>query len=90
MHADDLVAALERAGVPRDRIACALRERPDVRDVLAGFEDLEDEVRKSVAAIRSHPLMPADVAVAGFTIDIDTGELSPVSPDAAREHGGPY
>lgn len=82
MRSDDLLGALERAGVPRERIDAALRERPDARDVLSGFTSLEDEVRRSVAAIRSHPLMPAGVEVLGFTIDVRTGELSVCLPGA--------
>lgn len=87
MGADDLLGALERAGVPRERVDAALCERPDARDVLSGFACLENEVRKSVAAIRSHPLMPEGVAVLGFTIDVHTGELSACPPAGAGDGG---
>ena len=39
-----------------------------VTDQLAA---LEDDVRK----VRSHPLIPEDVAVGGFVYDVDTGLL---------------
>ena len=43
---------------------------------LEGFHDTEASVRKTVAAVRNHPLVPADVVVRGFIIDSVTGELT--------------
>ena len=37
--------------------------------------DQADALRQDVAAVRSHPLIPADVAVGGFLYDVDTGLL---------------
>ncbi len=39
------------------------------------FGDLEQSVRDDVAAIRSSPLIPDDVAVSGFVYDVRTGHL---------------
>ena len=78
MEADHLLAALEHAGVAHDALAAELAREPRAQAVLTGFTSLEDEVARSVNAIRTHPLMPPSVRVAGFTIDIETGALTPV------------
>lgn len=79
MEANHLLAALEQAGVPHDAVEAELAREPRARDVLTGFNRLEDEVARSVRAIRSHPLAPESVNVTGFTIDVETGALSPVN-----------
>ena len=45
---------------------------------LEGFHDTEASVRRTVSAIKGHPLIPADVVVRGFIIDSVTGELAEV------------
>ena len=45
---------------------------------LEGFHDTEASVRRTVAAIVDHPLIPKDVVVRGFIIDSVTGELTEV------------
>ena len=58
----------------RDKISASAGADPTwqgisvVTDQLAA---LEDDVRK----VRSHPLIPEDVAVGGFVYDVDTGLL---------------
>ena len=78
MKADHLLAALEQAGVPHGAIEAELARKPRAREVLTGFDHLEDEVARSVRTIRSHPLVPESVRVTGLTIDVETGTLSPV------------
>ena len=53
-------------------------EKKGVEDWLEGFHDTEASVRKTVAAIVNHPLMPCDVTVRGFIIDSVTGELTEI------------
>ena len=50
----------------------------DIVGWLEGFHDTEASVRKTVAAVVSHPLMPKDVVVRGFIIDSSTGALSEI------------
>lgn len=45
---------------------------------LEGFKDTDESVRKTVATIRTHPLVPTDVVVRGFIIDSETGELNEI------------
>jgi carbonic anhydrase len=43
------------------------------------FEDLEEDVRQSVARIKASPFIPRKDAVRGFVYDVTTGALSEVS-----------
>jgi carbonic anhydrase len=42
------------------------------------FEDLEEDVRQSIARIKASPFIPRKNAVRGFVYDVGTGELSEV------------
>ena len=67
---------LER-GVAQE-ILSEWEEKKGVEEWLEGFHDTENSVRKTVAAVENHPLMPKDVVVRGFIIDSVTGELTEV------------
>ena len=43
------------------------------------FGDLEDDVRQSIARIKSSPFVPHKDSVRGFVYDVETGKLSEVS-----------
>ncbi|MCR5709397.1 MAG: carbonic anhydrase [Bacteroidales bacterium] len=49
-----------------------------VQDWLEGFHDTEASVRRTVAAVKDHPLVPRDVTVRGFIIDSVTGALTEI------------
>ena len=67
---------LER-GISEDTLSAWEKEK-GVEDWLEGFHDTEASVRKTVAAVRNHPLMPTDVVVRGFVIDSVTGALTEI------------
>lgn len=50
---------------------------------LSGFATAEQEVARTVELLRQHPLLPADLKIAGYVMDSVTGALQPV--DAAGE-----
>lgn len=50
----------------------------DLTEWLEGFHEPEASVRNTVAAIKDHPLMPADVTVRGFIMDSATGGLTEI------------
>ena len=50
----------------------------DLDHWLEGFKDTPESVRKTVAAIKTHPLMPRDITVRGFIIDSVTGALEEI------------
>ena len=53
-------------------------EAHGVASWLEGFHDTEASVRRTVAAVVNHPLVPKDVVVRGFVIDSVTGALTEV------------
>ena len=53
-------------------------EEKGIAGWLEGFHDTEGSVRKTVATIKEHPLVPKDITVRGFIIDSVTGELREV------------
>lgn len=67
---------LERGVAPE--VLAEWEEKKDVGNWLEGFHDTENSVRKTVAAVVNHPLMPKDVVVRGFIIDSVTGELTEI------------
>ena len=50
----------------------------DLNHWLEGFKDTPESVRKTVDAIKTHPLMPRDITVRGFIIDSVTGALEEI------------
>lgn len=52
--------------------------RPDFQRWLGGFADAEDNVRRSLQLLQSHPLMPDDLEVVGLLYDNDTGKTRAV------------
>ena len=51
----------------------------DLNQWLEVFKDTPTSVRKTVATIKNHPLVPSDVEVRGFIIDSVTGQLEEIS-----------
>ena len=66
---------LER-GIPESVLS--VWEGRGAAEWLEGFHDTEASVRKTVAAIVNHPLVPKDITVRGFIIDSVTGGLTEV------------
>lgn len=84
MEAHHMLDELVAAGLPREQLEAALAasgidNRGRAERFLTGFDELESDVAATVARIKGHPLMPPCVRVWGFTIDIETGELTPVA-----------
>ena len=50
----------------------------DLHHWLEGFKDTPESVRETVETIKTHPLVPEDIAVRGFIIDSETGELEEI------------
>ena len=62
-------------GIPESELH---RDDVDLDAWLEGFHDTEASVRKTVATIVNHPLVPSGVTVRGFIIDSATGALTEV------------
>ena len=65
-------------GVTDDTLATIRRCGIDLDHWLEGFKDTPESVRRTVATIASHPLVPRDVTVRGFIIDSTTGALEEI------------
>jgi carbonic anhydrase len=74
--------------VPHTRCAMASHTEAELREAvgrssgedtggltLPVVPDQEQALREDVARVRTHPLIPAEVAVGGFRYDVDTGRL---------------
>ena len=44
-----------------------------------GFDDLEENVRRQVERVKSHPWIPKEIPVRGFVYDVKSGRLQEVS-----------
>lgn len=52
--------------------------RPDFQRWLGGFPDTQENVRRGVQLLRSHPMMPKGLEVFGLLYDNETGKVSRV------------
>jgi carbonic anhydrase len=59
-----------------DAIAAEVGTRPPF--ALGAFEDAAEDVRRSIAAVRTCPFLPHREVVRGFLFDVETGRLSEV------------
>jgi carbonic anhydrase len=49
------------------------------------FSDVEENVRRQIQRVRSHPFIPSHIPVRGFVYDVTTGRLKEISePSAAK------
>ncbi|MCC8025355.1 MAG: carbonic anhydrase [Clostridium sp.] len=69
---------LEERGVTREAIHRFLEGGHGLSFWFKGFSSPEASVRKSLKILRNHPLMPADIVIDGFVMDVHTGKLNPV------------
>ena len=76
MTYDEFRPHMVERGIPAQTLA--EWEARGVAYWLEGFHDTEASVRRTVDAVRSHPLMPRDVTVRGFIIDSQTGALTEI------------
>jgi len=51
--------------------------KPDFQRWLGGFDDVEEQVRRSVSLVRGHPYMPRSLDVFGLLYDNDNGRVRP-------------
>lgn len=77
ISAESMIGHMLDHGIPEDTIR-RLEEDVDLDRWLAGFKTNEDDVHATYRALREHPLLPSDVRIHGFVIDVVTGELTRV------------
>ena len=69
LNLSDLADKMKQRNVSLDPTDC---------EWLHGFDNVSDSVMASVNAIKNHPLMPRDITVRGFVMNIDTGKINEV------------
>ena len=76
INAEMMIEHLLNRGVSQEHIDMMRYCGIDFEQWLRGFDTVERSVRETVDFLQNHPLMPKDVAIMGYVIDTDTGELT--------------
>lgn len=76
MDAKEMLHLMKERGVSQEHISLIRHCGIDLDSWLHGFENTEDAVKETVDLISNHPLMAADVRVAGYIMDSTTGLLN--------------
>lgn len=76
MNAEEMLHLMRERGVSEEHISLMRHCGIDLDGWLHGFEHTDAAVSETVDLIKNHPLMAADVRVAGYIMDSLTGELS--------------
>lgn len=76
MDAKEMLHLMKERGVSQEHISLMRHCGIDLDSWLHGFENTEDAVKETVDLISNHPLMAADVRVAGYIMDSTTGLLN--------------
>ncbi len=78
MNGKEICALMEERGIKQETLDTLRHAGIDLDFWLEGFHDTQESVRKTVATIVNHPLIPADVKIYGFIIDSTTGRLTQI------------
>ena len=78
LDTDKMVENMINRGIPKNHFDMLKYCNIDIYNWLKGFDNIEDSIRNSVNIIKEHLLMPKNVSVYGFVIDIETGKLTKV------------
>ncbi len=78
MSGEEMTHLMRERGISEEALKKVKKQGVDLNEWLEGFHDTEASVRRTVAAVREHPLLPAGINVYGFIIDTTTGRLTPV------------
>jgi carbonic anhydrase len=78
LNAASILQKARERGVPDHTIANLRSSGIDIEHWLRGFGSVEEAIRQSVACVRLHPLLCADVSVSGMIMHPETGRLDRV------------
>ena len=78
MEADEMLHLMKQRGVDEEHIQLMRHCGIDLDSWLHGFSNTEDAVKETVDLVGNHPLMPRDVKVAGYIMNSETGQLTPL------------
>lgn len=77
---------MRERGIPEERIRLVESLGVNLDAWLTGFDSPTDSVRRTVAFIRNHPLMPGDILIRGFLMDPETGAVEAVEDEEGGEN----
>lgn len=75
INTDDVIDKMLKKGISKEVIDTLKNSGIDVKAWMEGFDCIEESLRKSVAVVKNHPLLPKNVHVHGLIINPKTGEL---------------
>lgn len=78
LQAGKMVEDMKKRGIGDRQLALLRQQGVDPDQWLNGFESVDRQVKKSVATVKEHPLLPEGVPVYGLVIDPQTGALRTV------------
>lgn len=78
MSGASLLNLMKERGVSEETIASLPLSYEELTDWMDGFSEVGESARDTVAFLQNHPLIPADVDISGYVIDVVTGELTPI------------
>lgn len=77
LQPEQVKAHLIEKGISPDTIREMISEGLDFDLWFHGFDSPEASVRSTVELLRHHPLIPKDISIYGFVMDVKTGALTP-------------
>ena len=80
INADMMIHHLLQRGISQDHIDMMRYCGVNFEKWLHGFDQVECSVEETVDFLIHHPLMPADVVIKGYIINVETGKLTPLEP----------
>lgn len=78
IDSDMMIHHMKERGISQDSIDLMKYCGINFEEWLAGFDTVEQSVKDTVDTIRNHPLIPTDIRIGGYVINIVTGELTVV------------
>jgi len=82
-HTDCGMLTFQNDGL-RDRLEQSTGSSAIVPAAFHSFSNVEDNVRRQILRLRSHPWVPQDVPVRGFVYDVKSGRLQEVRATRTR------
>lgn len=79
ISSETIITHLVQRGIERDTIQKLKEDGFDLDSWLQGMDNVKTAVKQSVTLLKTHPLMPSNVIIRGFIMDISCGRLSSVS-----------
>lgn len=73
-----LINQMKSRGILEEAISSLPILEQELVNWLGGFSEVTQSVRDTVQFLTEHPLIPEDIRISGYTIDIVTGKLTPV------------